>query len=716
MTHPSPKRNKVPEAALMRAGLVSLTTARPVNTAQPRTTVNSARPMTNVFNKAHSTFKRPINNKIATKNSNFNKRVNTVSGKNVNNARPKAVVNTAKPKAVLNVVKGNQVNAVKASASVDHSLSKSKISPDDGFKPLGDDEKKVTEEPGKKGSDSSKDSKSNNQKEEDSVNSTNTVNAASTNEVNDVGAKTSIKLPNDPNMPELEDIVYSDDDKRVYKVEKTLYGLHQAPRDWYETLATYLLDNGFQRGKIDKTLFIRMDKVKQKEDEIFISQDKYVTEILKKFGFTDVKTASYTLGKLKSLDSRIKLREGPPITPHNVDVINIVLKGQPKLGLWYLKDSPFDFVAYTNSDYAGGKPWIGVNNRRLSIFYVSARSRLWLLTQQQRDSNEKKLIQMIKIHNDNNVADLLTKAFDVKTINGEVQLQALVDRKKIVITESTLSLMRYEKLSQKLTFYKAFFSPQWKFHIHTILQCLSAKTTAWNEFSSTMASTIICLATNQKFNFSKYIFKSMVKNLDNAGKFLMYLRFVQVFLDNQLEEMETHSRTYIAPSHTKKIFANMKRQGKDFSSRVTPLFSTMVVQAQEEIGEDSAMPTNPHHTPIITQPSSSQPQKKQKSRRPKRKDTEVPQPSDPTNAADEDVNELGSTRVISSDEASLGDQEDASKQGRKIDDIDADEGIIFDITDKAGEKRNIVEEAVAVTDAVTIPVSAATITNVDITT
>ncbi|GKC34205.1 hypothetical protein Tco_1046589 [Tanacetum coccineum] len=84
--------------------------------------------------------------------------------------------------------------------------------------------------------------------------------------------------------------------------------------------------------------------------------------------------------------------------------------------------------------------------------------------------------------------------------------------------------MGYEKLSQKLTFYKAFFSPQWKFLIHTILQCLSAKTTAWNEFSSTMASAIICLATNQKFNFSKYIFESMVKNLDNVGKFLMYPR------------------------------------------------------------------------------------------------------------------------------------------------------------------------------------------------
>ncbi|GJY10185.1 hypothetical protein Tco_0378370 [Tanacetum coccineum] len=136
-----------------------------------------------------------------------------------------------------------------------------------------------------------------------------------------------------------------------------------------------------------------------------------------------------------------------------------------------------------------------------------------------------------------------------KTINGEVQLHALVDGKKIIVTEASvrrdlqledeegidclpnstifeqLTLMGYEKISQKLTFYKPFFSPQWKFLIHTILQCLSSKTTAWNEFSSTMASAIICLATNQKFNFSKYIFESMIRNLDNvSGKFLMYPR------------------------------------------------------------------------------------------------------------------------------------------------------------------------------------------------
>ncbi|GJU65704.1 hypothetical protein Tco_1247539 [Tanacetum coccineum] len=146
-----------------------------------------------------------------------------------------------------------------------------------------------------------------------------------------------------------------------------------------------------------------------------------------------------------------------------------------------------------------------------------------------------------------------------------------------------LARMGYEKPSQKLTFYKAFFSPQWKYFIHTITQCLSAKSTAWNEFSSSMASLIICLATNQKFNLSKYIFDAMVKHLDGGFKFLMYPRFLQLFINHQLGNMSTHKKIFVNPFHTKKVFANMKRAGKDFSGRITPLFDTMTVQATEEV-------------------------------------------------------------------------------------------------------------------------------------
>ncbi|GJW67700.1 hypothetical protein Tco_0122124 [Tanacetum coccineum] len=104
--------------------------------------------------------------------------------------------------------------------------------------------------------------------------------------------------------------------------------------------------------------------------------------------------------------------------------------------------------------------------------------------------------------------------------------------------------------------------------------------------------------------------------------------------------MFNYNRIYVTTSRTKKIFGNMKRAGKGFFGRVTPLFPTMVVHNQEEMGKGSAIPTDPHHTPTIIQPLTYQPQKTQKPRRLKRKDTEVPQPSGPiTNVADEAVDE-----------------------------------------------------------------------------
>ncbi|GJX48950.1 hypothetical protein Tco_0275795 [Tanacetum coccineum] len=255
----------------------------------------------------------------------------------------------------------------------------------------------------------------------------------------------------------------------------------------------------------------------------------------------------------------------------------------------------------------------------------------------------------------------------VKKVNGETQIHALVDGKKVVVTEATvrrdlqladeegvdylpnstifkeLTRMGYKKVSQKLTFYKAFFSHQWKFLIHTVLQCLGAKITTLNKFSSTMASAIICLATNQKFNFSKFFFEGMLRNLDNkAGKILMYPRFIQLFVNHQVEGMPTHKRKYDAPYHTKKVFGNMKRVGKDFSGNVTPLFPTMVVQNQAQPSTITQTSTTSTQTPTTLQPTTSiqpsQPQKQQL-RKPIRKVTEVPQPSESVHVADKAVNE-----------------------------------------------------------------------------
>nr|GEZ77949.1 hypothetical protein [Tanacetum cinerariifolium] len=143
-----------------------------------------------------------------------------------------------------------------------------------------------------------------------------------------------------------------------------------------------------------------------------------------------------------------------------------------------------------------------------------------------------------------------------------------------------LARMGYEKPSTKLTFYKAFFSSQWKFLIHTILQCMSAKRTSWNEFSSSMASAVICLSTGRKFNFSKYIFDSLLRNVDSTSKFYMYPRFLQLIIRKQVGDLLTHTTKYTSPALTYKVFANMRRVGKGFSKVETPLFEGILVEQE----------------------------------------------------------------------------------------------------------------------------------------
>ncbi|GJY88075.1 putative ribonuclease H-like domain-containing protein [Tanacetum coccineum] len=610
-----------------------------------------------------------------------------------------------------------------------------------------------------------------------------------------------------------------DHPNKVYKVVKELYGLHQAPRAWYETLANYLLGNGFKRGKIDQILFIKKQKgdillvqiyvddiifgstnkelctgfeklikdkfqkssmgeltlflglqVQQKEDGIFISQDKYVAEILKKFNYTDVKSASTPVDL-----------EKPLVKDGDADDVDVHLYRS------MIRDSPFELVAYTDSDYAGAtqdrksttrdlltkgfdagrfqylvsreatylytqsmdgricyiksikgiKTHLGISKevgtpRYLSLVVpltkvgdeavhkelgdrmeraattassleaeqdsgsgprcqdtilgdVNAQTRFEITSKQSIDpplsrgytlgsgEDSMKLIGIDEI-----LLKLVLSVFvsavkrmlmlpvqvsavevnpviytscieqfwataKVQTVNGVRQLQALVDKKRVIVTESSirrdlhlddaegtdclptatifeeLARMGYEKPSQKLTFYKAFFSPQWKYYIHTITQCLSAKSTAWNEFSSSMASLIICLATNQKFNLSKYIFDAMVKHLDGGVKFLMYLQVPQDETEHK-ESVPTPSNDP-QPSGEKRI----QRLERNKMSRPTGL-------------------------------------KRRK--------------------------KVGMSRRVESfeDQESLGDPEDASKQGRSIADLDKDDDVT--LVDETQERQD----------------------------
>ncbi|GJR82058.1 putative ribonuclease H-like domain-containing protein [Tanacetum coccineum] len=367
-----------------------------------------------------------------------------------------------------------------------------------------------------------------------------------------------------------EEVYVTQHPKKVYKVVKALYGLHQAPRAWYATLSTFLLKHGYRRGTIDKTLFLKKHKrdiilvqvyvddiifgstkkawcdefealmkgefemsamgeltfflglqVQQRPDGIFINQDKYVQEILKKFDLECVRTATtpYEAPKPKSknepdspvnvhlyrsmIGSLMYLTASRPdimfavsacsrnqVTPttSNLEAVKKIfkyLKGQPKLGLWYPRESPFVLEAYSDSDYAGankdrksttgGCQFLGrrliswqckkqtivatssteaeyvaaanccgqvlwIQNQLLDYGYNFMNTKIFIDNQSTicivknpvfhqrtkhieirhhfiRDANDKKLIQVLKIHTDDNVADLLTKAFDGPRFN-----------------------------------------------------------------------------------------------------------------------------------------------------------------------------------------------------------------------------------------------------------------------------------------------------------
>ncbi|GJW09976.1 hypothetical protein Tco_1575803, partial [Tanacetum coccineum] len=141
----------------------------------------------------------------------------------------------------------------------------------------------------------------------------------------------------------------------------------------------------------------------------------------------------------------------------------------------------------------------------------------------------------------------------------------------------------------KLTFYKNKFSPQWRFLVHTILHCLSTKSSSWDQFGSSLVVALICLSDGRKFNWSSYIFKGMVSNIGNAKKFLMYPRFLQTILG-----IETSlTRQYKVFKLSSKLFANMKL---NFEGQPMQLLAAMLPQDQD--GESAGVAAQAVPPPI----------------------------------------------------------------------------------------------------------------------
>ncbi|GJY15613.1 putative ribonuclease H-like domain-containing protein [Tanacetum coccineum] len=210
--------------------------------------------------------------------------------------------------------------------------------------------------------------------------------------------------------------------------------------------------------------------------------------------------------------------------------------------------------------------------------------------------------------------------------NGTLEIKATIDTIRYTITEASIreslqledatgiTMLPNDELFEGMgqigyptdgtfTFWKSFFTPQWRYLVHHLLHCISSKSGGWDQFGSNIATALICLSTGRVYNFSKLIFDGMVANLRSKTKFLMYPRFLQMILNIQTE----NKHLYLAVSLTKKIFGNMKR---GFRGAPRPLLPAMLLVAtnpnagQEHDAVAQSQPSS--STPLV--PSTSSPQ------------------------------------------------------------------------------------------------------------
>ncbi|GJV73502.1 putative ribonuclease H-like domain-containing protein [Tanacetum coccineum] len=263
--------------------------------------------------------------------------------------------------------------------------------------------------------------------------------------------------------------------------------------------------------------------------------------------------------------------------------------GKPNLGLWYPRESSFDLEAFSDNDYAGAN----LDRKSITGGCQFLRSRLisWQCKKQTivaTSTTEAEYVvaascceqvlwiqnQMLdygfnfmntKIYIDNESTTCIVKnpiATPSTLVDGTLELRATIDTLEYTITEASvrsklqladalgISMLPNTEIFEGMgnmgyptdgsfTFWKSFFTPQWRFFVHHILHCISPKSGGWDQFSSNIATALICLSTGRVYNFSKLIFDGMVANLKSKTKFLMYPRFLQMILELQCNTLNS---------------------------------------------------------------------------------------------------------------------------------------------------------------------------------
>ncbi|GJR12709.1 putative ribonuclease H-like domain-containing protein [Tanacetum coccineum] len=379
-------------------------------------------------------------------------------------------------------------------------------------------------------------------------------------------------------------------------------------------------------------VYIKLLEPEEKQDCIFIRKDKYVaSEILKKFDFDSVKTGSTPIETQKPL---VKDEEAADVDVfqeqiltgnHKQEVVQFLARGTflwkfarnkqswllllqrqsmlllPTINpVFHSKTKHIEIRHHYIRDAYGGKSGLvcaaqkyfmmemmfGLGNKMLlglvletinvsmaNLEFVDQHNMITCLEKTEGNSNFHEIVDFLAsslIHYALTVSPPIYTSY-IEQFWNTASSQTVNDVKQINATDDSKAVV--------------------------VIEALIKSSLLFND-----ADAVICLATNQKFNFSKLIFDGKLRNLDNTKKkFLMCPRFLMVFLNNQIELGEPFNDVYPTPAHNLKVFTNMSRKGLKFLGKITPLFPNMLTHAAE--GEGSGEPTEPQPTPSPTQPS-----------------------------------------------------------------------------------------------------------------
>ncbi|GJY63050.1 ribonuclease H-like domain-containing protein [Tanacetum coccineum] len=314
------------------------------------------------------------------------------------------------------------------------------------------------------------------------------------------------------------------------------------------------------------------------------SQDKYVKDILNKFDFRTIKPASTPIEAHKSLGKDEKIQVLSNRLSFHLEAFSdsdLVAGGQHDerstsggchylgegLVSWQCKKQTIGAISSTEAEY------VAVHSCCAQNLFFTPKTKHIKFDITSCEIVMSKAHYVVKVHTDDNVEDISPKALNLAS-DADIG-------------------DGYEGNLAQLTFSKPLFSPQWKYLVHVLLHCLSPKSTSWEQFGTNIASALVGLATNQKFNFSLMILTGMLGHISNGTPFLMYPRFVQLFLNKQLEGVDRPQDFIPSVSLPSKVFTFMRKHSTKFSCRITPLTPSML-EVVSALAAEEEQSTSPH--------------------------------------------------------------------------------------------------------------------------